>query len=365
MRAAPCTPVVALQQHAFNQTECVWQSPAAFCPKPRDQLRSGIGAATGGPERQCLPIEPLPLSDWRLDASRSKGTATGWLEDKYVVYKPELAAGLQPGRFPARVYVDIGANSYTSSVGKWFRTRYPEGNSFRVYAFEPDTRFHRSYRERDVTLLPFAAWVENTTITWALDRHRAGGGGHVATTLGSAGAKRAVLGASAAPGRPLVSHRAIDIADFLTRTVQADDFVVVKMVRPPLLGRRCVVALCRPPAGHSGACMLTHSRVPQDAEGAEYTLVPHLLQSGAARLIDEMFVEVHTEVNSCCRRASRYTPLRHRYTPGYSCFRRASRRHGSRNSRTARSASRSMRTRHPPSHSIERAASLPCALGRL
>eukprot|EP00966_Prymnesium_polylepis_P192269 4456207-Prymnesium_polylepis.1 len=37
-----------------------------------------------------------------------------------------------------------------------------------------------------------------------------------------------------------------------------------------------------------------------DAEGAEYTLVPHLLRSGAARLIDELFVEVHTEINSCC-----------------------------------------------------------------
>ena len=60
------------------------------------------------------------------------------------------------------------------------------------------------------------------------------------------------------------TRQGIDIADFLKRTVREDDFVVVKM----------------------------------DIEGAEYDVVPHLLASGAAPLIDEVFVEVHTDTNT-------------------------------------------------------------------
>ena len=51
------------------------------------------------------------------------------------------------------------------------------------------------------------------------------------------------------------------------RTVRPDDFVVVKM----------------------------------DIEGAEYDVVPHLLREKVADLIDELFLEVHTETNTCCK----------------------------------------------------------------
>ena len=60
---------------------------------------------------------------------------------------------------------------------------------------------------------------------------------------------------------------AIDIADWLRRTVRPDDFVVVKM----------------------------------DIEGAEYDVVPHLLREKVADLIDELFLEIHTETNTCCK----------------------------------------------------------------
>ena len=63
------------------------------------------------------------------------------------------------------------------------------------------------------------------------------------------------------------TRQGIDIADFLKRTVREDDFVVVKM----------------------------------DIEGAEYAVVPHLISAGVAPLVDEMFVEVHTDTNTCCR----------------------------------------------------------------
>lgn len=161
-----CRPDVDLRRHAFNSTACVWQRLGSFCPRHPDSGGTA-GCCHADSQARCLPIEPLPLSDWRLDPSRSRGTAKGWLDDAYVLYKPELGHGFLPRNFGSRIYIDIGANAYASSIGKWFRTRYPEGRSFRVYAFEPDPRFHRSYRERDVQLLPYAAWVENTTITYA------------------------------------------------------------------------------------------------------------------------------------------------------------------------------------------------------
>jgi hypothetical protein len=247
LRAAPtgyCATAVDLSKYAFNRTECVRQSLASACPLKRESAR----AARAPGATRCLPIEPLPQTDWRIDGSRPGGTAKGWLADRYVLYKPDISEGFRPRGFPSRIYVDIGANSYPSSIGRWFRTRYPDATDFRVYAFEPDPRFAKSFRGKDVQLLPFVAWVENTTVTWALDPHRAGGGGHVSTAASP-------QGAVPRPGqRRLVSHQAIDLAEFLRVWTSEDDFVVVKM----------------------------------DAEGAEYTLLPHLLRTGATRLIDEV-----------------------------------------------------------------------------
>lgn len=53
---------------------------------------------------------------------------------------------------------------------------------------------------------------------------------------------------------------AVDLADFLKRRAAADDFVLIKM----------------------------------DIEGAEYVVVPHLIATGAACLIDEVYLECHT-----------------------------------------------------------------------
>ena len=38
-----------------------------------------------------------------------------------------------------------------------------------------------------------------------------------------------------------------------------------------------------------------------DAEGAEYDLIPSLIATGATRLIDEAFIELHTDVNTVFR----------------------------------------------------------------
>ena len=41
--------------------------------------------------------------------------------------------------------------------------------------------------------------------------------------------------------------------------------------------------------------------VKMDIEGAEYDVVPHLLREKVTDLIDELFLEIHTETNTCCK----------------------------------------------------------------
>ena len=38
-----------------------------------------------------------------------------------------------------------------------------------------------------------------------------------------------------------------------------------------------------------------------DIEGAEYDVLPHLLHRNVTHLIDELFVEIHTDINTCCK----------------------------------------------------------------
>ena len=69
MPLSRCVPTVDLSHHAFNLTDCVWQRWPSFCPQESDRLPRSGGPATcchADPEARCLPIEPLPLSDWWL-----------------------------------------------------------------------------------------------------------------------------------------------------------------------------------------------------------------------------------------------------------------------------------------------------------
>ncbi|KAG4923589.1 hypothetical protein JHK87_049129 [Glycine soja] len=70
------------------------------------------------------------------------------------------------------VYVDVGARSYGSNIGSWFRKQYPkQSRTFEVYAIEADKAFHEEYRaKRGVTLLPYAAWVRNETLFFEITR---------------------------------------------------------------------------------------------------------------------------------------------------------------------------------------------------
>ncbi|GLJ10533.1 hypothetical protein SUGI_0129890 [Cryptomeria japonica] len=123
-------------------------------------------------------------------------------------------------------YIDVGANSYKSSIGSWFQSHYPMHNhKFDLFAIEADGSFETEYADQvQVKVLPFGDWVKNES---GVQNEQ----------------KREGLG----------------LADWLTKTVTADDYVVMTM----------------------------------DVDGAEFQLVPYLLRSGALCLVDELFLECH------------------------------------------------------------------------
>ena len=171
------------------------------------------------------------------------------------------------------VYVDVGARSYGSSIGSWFKKKYPKQNkTFEVYAIEADKAFHQEYRsKKGVNLLPYAAWVRNETLFFEITRDPS--------------KKIVVKGRGMGriqPVQTLTSFmddvdriQGFDFAKWLKRTVRERDFVVMKM----------------------------------DVEGTEFHLIPRLIETGAICLIDEIFLECHyNRWQRCCpgERSAKY-----------------------------------------------------------
>jgi SAM-dependent methyltransferase len=164
------------------------------------------------------------------------------------------------------VYVDVGARSYGSSIGGWFRKSYPKQNkSFEIYAIEADKVFFGEYRsKKGVQLLPYAAWVRNETLFFGISRfvnrkivEKGRGMGRIQPVVQSSLSNKADLD----------TIEGFDFAEWLKNVVVERDFVVVKL----------------------------------DVEGTEFHLIPRLVETGAICLIDELFLECHyNRWKRCC-----------------------------------------------------------------
>jgi FkbM family methyltransferase len=191
---------------------------------------------------------------------------------KNIKYLPALADIGFKRRY---VYVDVGARSHGSSIGSWFRKQYPKQNhTFEVFAVEADPAFHAEYAtKKGVTLLPYAAWVRNETLTFEINGGPAGkkkGANSNARKPNGRGMGRIRTAAGATNGVSSGELRrvpAFDLAEWLKRTVSEQDFVVMKM----------------------------------DVEGTEFDLIPRLIDTGAICLVDELFLECHyNRWQRCC-----------------------------------------------------------------
>ncbi|CAN1134333.1 hypothetical protein LINPERHAP2_LOCUS8209 [Linum perenne] len=182
-----------------------------------------------------------------------------------IKYLPSMADITFKNRY---IYVDVGARSYGSSIGSWFRKQYPKQNkTFDIYAVEADKHFHEQYKlKKRVNLLPYAAWVKNETLSFEINRDpgeqvsdKGRGMGRIqpVTTSNSGGSFDGVVD----------EIQGFDFAEWLKNTVTEKDFVVMKM----------------------------------DVEGTEFDLIPRLFETGAICLIDELFLECHyNRWQRCC-----------------------------------------------------------------
>lgn len=163
------------------------------------------------------------------------------------------------------VYVDVGARSYGSSIGSWFKKQYPKQNkTFEIYAIEADKGFHGEYRsKKGVTLLPYAAWLRNETLFFEITRDP----GKKVQERGRGMGRIQPVQSSASYTNDINRIQGIDFANWLKSTVSERDFVVMKM----------------------------------DVEGTEFHLIPRLIETGAICLIDEIFLECHyNRWQRCC-----------------------------------------------------------------
>ena len=147
-----------------------------------------------------------------------------------------------------RVYLDLGSREYNSTPD-WFVNNYPKGDTFHIKAFDVRCNFATTYVGKPNAEFRCAAiWNEernlsftNPTMAYAIPN----------------GAKFAAAHRILTGGSWIVP--AINFAKYLTENYVLDDFVVVKM----------------------------------DIEGAEFRVIPHLIETKAIDLIDEIFVECH------------------------------------------------------------------------
>ncbi|KAG6595571.1 hypothetical protein SDJN03_12124, partial [Cucurbita argyrosperma subsp. sororia] len=188
-----------------------------------------------------------------------------------IKYLPSMAEISFKHRY---VYVDVGARSYGSSIGSWFKKQYPKQNkTFEVYAIEADQTFHEQYSsKKGVTLLPYAAWVRNETLFFEINKDP----GKEKEEKGTRGMGRIQPVRSSGHFDGEVNQiQGFDFANWLKNTVSEKDFVVLKM----------------------------------DVEGTEFELIPKLFETGAICLIDEMFLECHyNRWQRCCpgQRSTKY-----------------------------------------------------------
>jgi FkbM family methyltransferase len=230
-------------------------------------------SSTGNSARNCTDsdhkLRIVGLAEPLIQDEPAKPWITLKRNVRNIKYLPALA---DIGFKRRHVYVDVGARSYGSSIGSWFRKQYPKQNrTFEVFAVEADPAFHAEYAaKRGVTLLPYAAWVRNETLAFVINDGPTAGNkadGRKASGRGMGRIRPAAGGTAEGLSRQVRRVPAFDLAEWMRRTFSEQDYVVMKM----------------------------------DVEGTEFELIPRMIDTGAICLVDELFLECHyNRWQRCC-----------------------------------------------------------------
>jgi len=140
-----------------------------------------------------------------------------------------------------RIYVDMGARTYGSSV-KWFRSHYPDGEKFEVHAFDIEDRFRAEHEKQGVKFHNLGISVRDTVLST--------GNGEMKG----------------------LAERTNDSDSPLIRTVNTSRWILQNL---PILDPEALIV------------------VKLDVEGMEHEVIPELISSGAICHVDEFFLECH------------------------------------------------------------------------
>lgn len=146
-----------------------------------------------------------------------------------------------------RIYLDVG--SYTGDTVKLFRDKFPEGNAFEIHCFEPNPAFADCYKDLGVNFYPFAAWTKDMEKDFYLCDNKVGS---------------SLMPSKSKTGMDFdnpIKVQAIDFSEWLRKNIPEGSFVVLKM----------------------------------DIEGAEYSVIPKMIEDGTIKLINRLYIDWHVK----------------------------------------------------------------------
>lgn len=245
--------------------EIVFQKEEA---RVRDDGSNGASGDGSSAEKCSVPEHKLQLVQ-SAEPLIQEEPLKPWITLKRNIKNIKYLSAVADISFKRRyIYIDVGARSYGSSIGSWFKKQYPKQNhTFEIFAIEADKAFHNEYlSKKGINLLPYAAWVRNESLSFEVNHDK----DQKADEKGGKGMGRIRPSGLPLDGKSVGDLHAIqgfDFADWLKSTVTERDFVVMKM----------------------------------DVEGTEFDLIPRLFETGAICLIGELFLECHyNRWQRCC-----------------------------------------------------------------
>eukprot|EP01001_Neometanema_parovale_P007011 NODE_3339_length_1237_cov_88.483842_g3170_i0.p1 GENE.NODE_3339_length_1237_cov_88.483842_g3170_i0~~NODE_3339_length_1237_cov_88.483842_g3170_i0.p1 ORF type:complete len:400 (+),score=47.80 NODE_3339_length_1237_cov_88.483842_g3170_i0:101-1201(+) len=158
-----------------------------------------------------------------------------------------LAALVPIEEAPRRVYLDFGARRYPDSVAEFLR-QFPKSDQFELKAWEAMPAFASTYKNHsEVEFHNEAVWVSDGEM-WMANSEMA----YAVPDVKYARSRGLVKGA-------VFSIPSVDISAYIKRNFKMDDFIICKM----------------------------------DIEGAEFHIIPKMIEDGTIHLLDEVLIECH------------------------------------------------------------------------
>ena len=143
-----------------------------------------------------------------------------------------------------KIFIDAGA--FDGDTVNWFNKHYA-GDEYEIFAFEANPALAHHFDDLNVNFLQKAVWIEDGTIDFFI------GGDPTGSTLCET--KDSGMVDYSKP----VNVECVNISKWIKDNFEKEDYIIFKM----------------------------------DIEGAEFEVIPHMIDDGSLEYIDELWVEFH------------------------------------------------------------------------